>query len=220
MLLHPIDAALSPGEHAKHGLFRLLPAELTMLNDLSVFGEPWRKKRPVGDTEGDPKRPGSADPTAYYLYFPDDGTWGREERAGVTGFWLRGGAPAEVFLRALEPVRRVRVRVVGGPAGDEVSVAAGGPSERVAVGPGEQREVLLDPASGFPYKYTFVHVLRFRSSRGGTPRDHPDTRNLGAFVSMALELTRTAAVDEQARWRDPGPAAMPQQGDQDEAYRQ
>ena len=50
-----------------------------MLNDLSVFTEPWRKKQPYGDTEGDAHKHWPADPKAYYLYFLDDGTYGRKE---------------------------------------------------------------------------------------------------------------------------------------------
>ena len=99
-----------------------------MLNDLAVFTELWRKKQPYGDTEGDAHRNWPADPKAYYLYFTDNGTYGREALDGVEGFWLRGAQPAEVVLRALEPVKRVTVRVVGGPAGDDVSLRMGGTS--------------------------------------------------------------------------------------------
>src|SRR4029453_9274570 len=109
----PIHHALHPGDHATAETFRLLAPELTMLNDLAVFTELWRKKHPYGDTEGDPHKHWPADPKAYYLYFSDNGTYGREERDGVAGFWLRGGQPGEVILRALEPVRRVTVRVTG-----------------------------------------------------------------------------------------------------------
>ena len=84
---------------------RRLPAEQTMLNDLAIFTEPWRKKRPYGDTEGDPHKGWPADPKSYFLYFFDDGTYGQETHADVKGFWLRGEGRAEVLLRALEPVQ-------------------------------------------------------------------------------------------------------------------
>jgi hypothetical protein len=164
--------------------FRLFPAELTMLNDLSVFTDPWRKKRPIGDTEGDPHR--NADLQAYYLYFPDDGTFGRDEREGVPGFWLRGRAEAEVILRAHEPVRRIKVTVIGGPAGDEVQVEAGGRSQTLRVGPGESASAELPTRAGFQWYDSFLHVLRFRSARGGALPG--GDRNLGAFVRIELEV--------------------------------
>src|SRR6185503_19260248 len=68
----PVRHSLRPGDHAMHGGFRLLPPELTMLNDLGVCTEPWRKKRPFGDTEGDPQQHRPADPASYFLYFMDD----------------------------------------------------------------------------------------------------------------------------------------------------
>jgi hypothetical protein len=123
---HPIHHSLEPGDHAMSAPFRALPPELTMLNDLSVFTDAWRKKVPYGDTEGDPHKHWPADPKAYFLYFLDDGTWGKESLAGTDGFWLRGAMPAEVVLRALEPVRRVHVRLTGGPVGDHVTVRACG----------------------------------------------------------------------------------------------
>ena len=165
--------------------FRWLPAELTMLNDLSVFTDPWRKKRPVGNTEGDPQRSERADPRAYYLYFPDDGTWGREERDGAAGFRLRGGARAEVILRALEPVQKMRVTVTGGPGGDEVAVTAGGRTQHVRVGPAESATVDFDTGPGFAWYDTFVHVFRFRSTRGGPPGSSDPE---GAFVHVDLDV--------------------------------
>jgi hypothetical protein len=162
--------------------FRLLPAELTMLNDLSVFTEPWRKKRPFGFT-GDAAR--HADPDAYFLYFMDDGSWGKEQRAGRAGFWLRAGGSAEIVLRAfdLAPVERVVVRVSGGPLGDTVSARLGWRASRVSVGPGESRELELAAGRGVRYYDTYLHVLRLDSHRGAPLADG---RAVGAFVELRL----------------------------------
>jgi hypothetical protein len=182
----PIAHSLRPGDHAMRLPFRLFPPELTMLNDLSIFTDPWRKKRPFGDTEGDPKVGRRADPRAYYLYFPDDGTFGRDEREGVPGFWLRAGADAEVILRAHEPVRRVRVVITGGPAGDEVRVTADGESRTLRVGPDEAASAEFSTGAGFQWYDSFLHVLRFRSARGGALPG--GDRTVGAFVHIELDV--------------------------------
>jgi hypothetical protein len=184
VLAAPVRHSLRPGEHATAGPFRVLPAELTMLNDLSVFTETWRKKRSFGFV-GDAGRPADAD--AYFLYFMDDGTFGREEWAGRRGFWLRGGAPAEVVVRAfdLAPVQSIVLRVTGGPLGDGVDAGVGWRAQRLRLGPGESREVELPAGRGLPYYDTYLHVLRLRSRRGAPL---PDGRRVGAFVELRLAM--------------------------------
>ena len=184
VLASPVAHSLRPGAHATRGAFRLLPAELTMLNDLSVFTETWRKKRPFGFV-GNPQRPADAD--AYFLYFLDDGTFGKEEWAGRAGFWLRGGASAEVVLRAfdLAPVDRVVLRVAGGPLGDTVTARLGWRSRRVSVGPGQVAEVELPAGRGLRYYDTYLHVLRLESRRGAPLADG---RVVGAFVDARLVM--------------------------------
>jgi hypothetical protein len=155
-----------------------------MLNDLSVFVDPWRKKRPFGFV-GDPGGPRHADADAYLLYFMDDGTWGKESFAGRDGFWLRGGARAEVVLRAFDiaPMEKIVVRLIGGPRGDVVGVRLGPRSESVTVGPGQVHELVLPSSRGLRYYDTFLQVLRFRSQRGGPLLQG---RSVGAFVEIRL----------------------------------
>jgi len=184
LFLEPMRHSLRPGDHAIGPPFALLPAELTMLNDLGVFAEPWRKKQPVGDTEGDAARGRAADPSAYYLYFADDGSYGREDLEGRTGFWVRGGQSAEVLLRSLEPVNAMRFHVTGGVDGAALGIRTGGNELEVATAPGQTGDGRLEPGTPFVYKDAFVYVLKLRSRRGG--RD-ASGRNLGAFVQIALE---------------------------------
>jgi hypothetical protein len=189
ILAAPLTHSLRPGHHALAATFRALPAELEMLNDLAVFAERWRWKRPYGDTEGDAHKHWPADPKAYYLYFPDDGTFGKEARGGEEGFWLRSGASAEVFLRALEPMTSAHVRFVGGPAGDDLSVRLGGASASASIAPGASSEATLAPPGPFVYKDSFVYVLHFRSRRTATATDE-NGRATGSFVTIRLETAK------------------------------
>ena len=177
----PLYHSFNPGVHAAHGAYRLFPAELTMLNDLAAFTpEAWRKKRPYGDTEGDPHLNWPADPKAYYLYFPDDVTYGKDVLKGVEGFWLRGGTRGEVFLRALEPVRRIRVRLDCAYDWDQVMIGVGKRRATLTVTGGTSGEAAFEPGRGFVYKDSFVYVLRFRSARSKEVK--------GVFASIALDV--------------------------------
>jgi hypothetical protein len=91
VLASPIEHSLRPGEHATRAAFRILPAELTMLGDLSVFGDVWRKRRPYNAPGGDPSRRPPGAPPSYFLWFLDDGTFPRAAPTDPTGRDGRAG---------------------------------------------------------------------------------------------------------------------------------
>lgn len=187
-LVSPVRHSLAPGEQATRGVYRLLPPELTMLNDLAVFTEPWRKKRPYGFV-GNAER--GADADAFFLYFLDDGTWGRERWGGREGFWMRGDGPAEVVVRAfdLAPVDRIVLRLAGGPMGDVVEARVGWHRQRVRLGPGETREISLPVGRGVLYYDTYLHRLHLHSRRSAPLADG---RPVGVFVEPRLTMGRFA----------------------------
>ena len=193
ILLSPMAHSLRPGDHAMRGPFMRLPAELTMLNDLAVFTEPWRKKQAYGDVGG-PDRPAQAD--AYVLYFMDDGTHGREESEGRAGFRVRAGRRTEVVLRVFDiaPVERVLVSVSAGVMGDVVRITLGGRSQELTLGPGETRTAALEPGAGFPYYDTFLHVLT-AESKSAPSDERAATEVSGPFVSLALETAPARPAD-------------------------
>jgi hypothetical protein len=181
----PVHHSLRPGDHATRAAFRLLPAEITMLGDLSVFTDVWRKRRPYNALGGEPARkPPGAPP--YFLWFLDDATFGQEASFGQEGFWLRGGASAEVVLQALAPAPRVRLVVTAGPAGDIVTVRLGSERQRVVLPPLKTQEIVFDsPRSALGYYGTSLYALRLGSRYGGPTTNDP--RNLGSFVQIRLQ---------------------------------
>jgi hypothetical protein len=186
VLITPVRSALVPGEHATRAAFRVLPAELTMLGDLSVFTDVWRKRRPYNAPGGDPARRPVGAPPPYFLWFLDDGTFGQESSFGEEGFWLRGGADAEVVLQALATVRTIRLVVTAGPAGDIVTARLGRDRQRLVMGPLETRRLAFAPgARPVGYYGSELYDLRF-GSRFGSPTER-DPRRLGSFVRIVLE---------------------------------
>ncbi|HEY7511539.1 MAG TPA: hypothetical protein VIG50_14855, partial [Vicinamibacteria bacterium] len=173
----PLAHSLRPGDHAARAAFTLFPPELTMLNDLSVFTEPWRKKQPYGDTEGDAHKKWPADPKAYYLYFLDGGTKGRASQEGVEGFWIEPGARAELVLRALEPVTRATIRLQAEGGAGEVHIRLGRAETSAAAAPAAT--VVLEPGDGFQYYDTFLYRAVFTSNAAGR-----------LFVRIDLEVNR------------------------------
>jgi hypothetical protein len=176
LLASPVRQSLTPGAHATRTPFRLLPAELTMLSDLSVFTDVWRKRRPYHPPAGEP----------YFLWFLDDGTFGQESSFGREGFWLRGGQGAEVVLQTPKPAARVRLRVTTGPGGDIVTARIGSARERVVLDPLKTQELVFEqPRAVVGYYGTSLYRLQL-GSRFGAPTD-ADKRNLGSFVLIEVE---------------------------------
>jgi len=181
VLASPIQHSLRPGDHATGLAFRRLPTEVTMLGDLSVFGDVWRKRRPYNAPGGDPARRPPGAPPSYFLWFPDDGTFGQEESFGREGFWIRGGEQAEVVLQTLTPPSRIRLVVTAGPAGDIATVRLGRDRLRLVLQPLRTREIVFEnPAPALGYYGTSLYVLRL-GSRYGAPTE-ADKRKLGSFV--------------------------------------
>ncbi len=172
----PIRHSLEPGAHATRPAFRLLPAELTMLSDLSVFTDVWRKRRPYDQSQ----------PSPYFLWFLDDGTFGQESSFGSEGFWLRGGERSEVVLQAARRPARLRLVVTAGPAGDIVTVRLSGARERLVLQPLKSRELRFEaPRPLLGYYGTSVYRLQLGSRFGGPTEK--DARRLGSFVVVRLE---------------------------------
>jgi hypothetical protein len=185
-LASPIHHSLRPGQHATRAAFRLLPAEITMLGDLSVFTDVWRKRRPYNAPDGDPARRPPGAPPPYFLWFLDDGTFGQEESFGEEGFWLRGGDSTEVVLQASAPALGVHLVVTAGPAGDIVTARLGSERQRMVLSPLKTQEIVFaSPRPALGYYGTSLYPLRLGSRFGGpTPND---PRNLGSFVQVVLQ---------------------------------
>ena len=185
VLSSPVQNSLRPGGHTTRAAFRLLPAEITMLGDLSVFGDVWRKRRPYNAPGGDPARRPPGAPPSYFLWFPDDGTFGQETSFDREGFWLRGGESAELVLQALTPALGVRLVVTAGPAGDIVTARLGRERHRLVLPPLKTREITFEaPRVALEYYGTSLYPLRLGSRYGGSTAR--DKRVLGSFVQIVL----------------------------------
>ncbi len=185
VLASPVFHSLHPGEHAVGRAFRVLPPELTMLGDLSVFTDVWRKRRPYNAPGGDPARRPAGAPPSFFLWFLDDGTYGQEASFGKEGFWLKGGEGAEVVVQSLAPPSRIRLVVTAGPGGDIVTARLGRDRQRLVLAPLRSGEIVFEPpAAGLGYYGTRLNRLRLGSRYGGTT--DRDGRRLGSFVYVEL----------------------------------
>jgi hypothetical protein len=190
LVFNPFYVSVRPGEHTKRGVYRLLPVELSLLNDLPVNLSPSRSKVPLG---------GTPPLTAYFL---DDNAYGRE----VDAFWVRGQSRAEIMLRAPavaatpeQPVARslrltrLEVQLETGARPNRVTIGGGTSTQVVEIPAHDRRSVTIDLPPGLPYKAypelptNYVYLLTIASETGFIPMFEGgggDARFLGVFVRL------------------------------------
>lgn len=192
LLSGPFFATRHPAEHTKTGLFRWLPTELTMVNDLPINHEPSRIRQPLG---GDPPV------TAFFI---DDNVYDREGDA----FWVRGESSADILLRArirteadlagVEVARSLRIEKLTailetGPRPNRVVINTGGERRIIDMAAGSQQTVEIAMPHGMPYKYdprfptNYVYMISISSSSGFVPMFDTganDSRFLGVMVRL------------------------------------
>ena len=183
-VLNPFFVSFRPSEIAKSGPFRLLPVELTLLNDLPVFTEGQTRSRAEfgGLGETDPK---------FYVSFLDDNAYGRDQDRS---FWTRGDSRAEMVFKAL-PARKAVFSVAAGPVPVFVSISIDGESFDLRLKADESGRVTLPMPAGVPYEKEVEGArlwnVRITTTGGFTPIFHDphsnDSRYLGARIKPMLE---------------------------------
>ena len=183
MVLNPFVASFHPADNAKSGPLRLLPVELTLVNDLPVNNEPQHARLWFGDT-------GSGDP-GFLVYFLDDNAFDRE---ADKSFWTRGRARAEFIIKTDRPIRRATFTLTAGPVATDVHLTIGRRSQEVHLEPGDTRDVVFAMPAGVRYEkevQALAWTASVSSSNGFTPiffdAGSSDNRYLGVRVKPVLE---------------------------------
>jgi hypothetical protein len=174
IVLNPFFSAVNPAEHAKQGLARLLPVELTMVNDLPINTRPDRVRIWYGTER------------RFQIYHYDDNAYLREDLS----FWTRGNAVADMLVKTVEPASRLELVLGAGPVPTTATVSRGWWSQRVSLKPGESQTVNVPLDEGFPYKGTRVWRISIATRHGFMPAfvdpASSDHRFLGVRVTPEL----------------------------------
>ncbi len=191
LIVNPFHASFRPAEHTKAGVYRLLPVELSLLNDLPMNVTPSKVRQPLGGTP------------PVLAYFLDDNAYSREGDA----FWVRGESRADLMLRApvvtdtsqstsaVRPLKipRVQVTLETGPVPTRVRVRTAIDDQSVDIPVSSQATVVVEMGAGLPYKpypdnpTNYVYALSIESNSGFIPlfqTGSRDSRFLGVFVRL------------------------------------
>jgi hypothetical protein len=181
LVLNPFVTSFYPGSYAAHGLFRLLPVELTLVYDWPINTDRARVVVWFGDNSG------QNDP-GFQIYFFDQNAYGREMDKS---FWVKGGARAEFLIKTDRPMKRVVMTFTAGAVGTDVTANVAGRTQRVSLQAGASQQIFFALGDGFPYQGQWpVWTASVSSSAGFVPalteEKSTDTRYLGVRVKPTL----------------------------------
>jgi hypothetical protein len=178
ILVNPLYAAKATWVTSQRGLLRALPVELTMSRDL-----------PVNLVQSRSRLEHAFGNASSFLYLLDDNAYPPEP----SGFWVRGGARADIVMRTDQPASTLRVSLES-PIANRVRVNAGRGTTTVSLQAGVRQDVLVPAASIVSTEqHTFALLLSIEPSAAFVPRlrdaASTDGRVLGVLVNVA-PLTR------------------------------
>jgi hypothetical protein len=185
MVVNPFVASFRPNENAKTGPLRLLPVELTLLNDLPVWTEDDRARLWFGDLGGE-RTPG------FLVSFLDDNVYGREEDKS---FWTRGDSRADIVFKANTAIRRAVFMIAAGPVPVDVTIRLGGRRHDVHLEANGTQQIAVAMPDGVMFEKEVEGGRLWNvvvTTKGGfTPIFHDpnatDSRYLGARIKPILE---------------------------------
>jgi|TARA_B100002003_G_scaffold106584_1_gene99036 hypothetical protein len=178
MLLNPFVTANQPYLAPMHGLFRLLPVELTMVRDLPIMLDPRRSRVIYGE-----------DPVLE-LYFLDENASLPES----PGIWVAGERRTDIIVRHTNPrpLETITVTARSGIA-TEVAIDIGGRDGRITLEPDVPGSVTIRPR-GIYSRRSWAYLMQVTTSAGFVPRlveaGSDDERYLGAAISLTAVPTQ------------------------------
>ena len=189
LVINPFASSIAPGTYADSGPLRLLPVELTNVNDLPINTDSSRVRVWFGD---DPDRQqGTKDP-GFQIYFLDVNAFREADKS----FWVKGESRAEFLIKTDRPMKRLTLTMSAGPLPSTVRARLGGREQVLVIPAGDSRQITFAMEPGFPYMGTpdrlprFVWVASISSSSGFVPLflddGGSDTRFLGVRVKPML----------------------------------
>jgi hypothetical protein len=169
---NPFLAARQPWINVDHGAVRMLPVELTMVNDLPIKLDPVR---------GFGFRVGS-DPELL-LFLLDENVY-PPEPAGV---WVHGQRRGDILIRTAAPMSALRVRL-SSPIANRAVVSLGGRSATVDLKAGEAVDVMLFTDGGVYAERGYGYLLSVTTSDGFVPVNMDEGSKDRRFLGVLLRL--------------------------------
>lgn len=180
ILVNPLQHSHFPATHAKRFPLKLLPVEMSLINNWPTSTHPPADRQEVG--------------TKYaWLYFLDDNFIPRTtSELEKHGFWTRGPHRAEMVLKTFYPIRQITFRILNNPRlTNSVTVRFAGEKKTITLGHKEWGTVTFTPARVYRMnQWIHLYKLSVQAAKGSIPHyeeeDSEERRYLGAYFEMDI----------------------------------
>ncbi|MCP4399472.1 MAG: hypothetical protein GY801_19500 [bacterium] len=191
--VNPFRSSYFPARHAFHGIHRLLPVELTLIDTLPNLINRHLMQTAV-QKDGD---------FSHRIYFFDENI----HKPGARVFWVKGGKRAEMAIRTFQGQEHIVIRVKNGLVPNVVELSSPEHSEVLNfTTPGEVQEVVWPVKEFLPYFTSSLHPLSVRSQRGAIPLFTPgSTSRDAAFLGCQVSFSFTPLDIGEAYLRKQAP---------------
>jgi len=170
ILVNPFTGSKRPWLNTVSGPARLLPVEVTMVNDLPVMINGARARVPYGR---DPQ---------LLLYFLDDHAYSPEP----AGIWIAGRQRADIIVRTGMPLDHLRIRMRS-LVDNSITITAGGPGRTASVPAGSVVQVAV-PVESTLTRGGHGFVLSVDVADGAVPRLVDPRSRDRRFLGVLLQI--------------------------------
>jgi len=184
LMVNPFRGSAFPATHLKRFPFKLLPVEMTLVNEWPTNTNPWGFRIPIGTP-----------PEEGYLHFLDDNFHKRLPGEEGNGNWTYWDRECEMVLKTGRPLKEIVVRLLNNPRrANEIRVKVEGRTQRITLGPKHWGTLRFPVGDGFKMKTTHLYRIKIKAAKGAIPHyedeDNQERRILGVFFEMDL-ISRT-----------------------------
>ena len=180
ILISPFIHSQFPATHAKKFPFKVLPVEMTLVNNFPTNTNPWAFRQQVG-----------TQPHIGWLHFLDDNFYRRiaESDLEKSGFWTRGPYTTETILKTYYPVKRLDFRLLNNPRmRNEITVQVGRQKKRITLGTKQRGTLSFSPLKAFKIEALHLYRIKIGASKGSIPYYETETSKERRFLGVFFEI--------------------------------
>jgi hypothetical protein len=180
ILVSPFFHSHYPATHVKRLPYKLLPLEMTLVNNYPTNTNPYAFRQEVGTP-----------PDIGWLHFLDDNFLPRLPQLNERGFWTRGRGRAEMVLKTYYPVKKLTFRLLNSRRMNNTAwVRVGGRKQSVTLGAKQWGTLIFDSPKPFNIKSLFIYRITVRSQKDAIPHfeveGSDERRHLGIYFEVDI----------------------------------